>query len=112
MNEFKKMWKYGFTFSGRSTRKDYWMAVLFNVIFAFILGIIAGIIEMPLLSLIYSLAVIIPGWTLGVRRLHDINKSGWFLLLPLIPFVGAIILLVFYCLPSVDEDNRFGEILE
>lgn len=112
MNEFKKMWKYGFTFSGRSTRRDYWMAVLFNIIFAIVIGIVAGIIEMPLLSLIYSLAVIIPGWTLGVRRLHDINKSGWFLLLSLIPFVGSIILLVFYCLPSVDEDNSFGEILE
>lgn len=112
MNEYLKMWKNGFSFSGRSTRRDYWMAVLFNVIFAFVVGIVAGIIEMPLLSLIYSLAVIIPGWTLGVRRLHDINKNGWFLLLPLIPFVGAIILLVFYCLPSVDEDNRFGEILE
>ena len=112
MNEFKKMWKYGFTFSGRSTRRDYWMAVLFNIIFAFVLGIVAGIIKMPFLSLIYSVAAIIPGWALGVRRLHDINKSGWFLLLPLIPLVGAIILLVFYCLPSVDEDNRFGEILE
>lgn len=112
MNEFKKMWKYGFTFSGRATRRDFWMAVLFNAICAFILGIIAGIIELPLLSLLYSLAVLIPGWTLGVRRLHDINKSGWFLLLPLIPLVGSIILIVFYCLPSVDEDNRFGEILE
>ena len=98
--------------SGRATRRDYWMAVLFNIIFAFALGIVAGVIKMPILSLIYSIAVIIPGWTRGVRRLHDINKSGWFLLLPLIPLVGAIILLVFYCLPSVDEDNRFGEILE
>ncbi len=112
MNEFKKMWKYGFKLSGRSTRRDFWMAVLFNMIFAFIVGLVAGIIKLPFLSVVYTLAALIPGWTLGVRRLHDSNKSGWCLLLSLIPLVGAIIVLVFYCLPSVDEGNRFGEILE
>jgi uncharacterized membrane protein YhaH (DUF805 family) len=112
MNEYLKMWKHGFSFAGRSTRKDYWMAVLFNIIFAFVVGMVAGIIDFALLSVLYTLAVIIPGWTLAVRRLHDINKSGWFLLISLIPVVGSIVLLVFYCLPSVEEDNQYGEILE
>ena len=112
MNEFKKMWKYGFSFSGRSSRRDFWMAVLFNFIVSFAVGIVAGILQMPFLTFIYALAAFIPGWTLAVRRLHDINKSGWMLLLSLIPFIGAIIVLVLYCLPSVDTDNRFGEILE
>ena len=112
MNEYLKMWKYGFSFAGRSTRRDYWVAVLFNIIFATIVGTLAGMLDFALLSVLYSLAIIIPGWTLAVRRLHDINKSGWFLLISLIPIIGSIVLLVFYCLPSVEEDNQYGEILE
>ena len=112
MKEFEKMWKYGFTFSGRSTRKDYWMAYLFNIIAIFVLAIIANSIDAPWLVGLYALAEIIPGFALTIRRLHDINKSGWSILLSLIPIVGGLILLIFYCSPSVNESNRFGEILE
>ena len=112
MNEYLKMWRHGLSFAGRSTRRDYWVAVLFNIIFAFVVGTIAGMLDFALLGTLYTLAMIIPGWTLAVRRLHDINKSGWFLLISLIPIIGSIVLLVFYCLPSVEEDNQYGEILE
>ncbi len=112
MEEYKKMWKNYAVFSGRSTRRDYWMAVLFNIIVAFAVGIVAGILKLGFLSLLYSLAIIIPGIALNFRRLHDTNRSAWWLLISLVPFVGSIILLVFYCLPSVDEGNRFGDIVE
>lgn len=112
MEEFKKMWKYGFTFSGRSTRRDFWVAILFNMLVSILVSIVAGILRIPSLSLLYSVAVLVPNWALSIRRMHDINKSGWCLLLGLIPLAGPIFILIFYCLPSVNEGNTYGEILE
>ena len=56
--------------------------------------------------------MIIPMWTLEVRRLHDINKSGWWLLISLIPAIGFIILIIFFATASVDEGNVYGDIVE
>lgn len=112
MEEYKKMWKYGFTFTGRSTRQDYWMAVLFNFLASFVVGFVAGMLQFPSLGLIYSIAILVPSLAMSIRRMHDINKSGWVILLSLIPLVGGIIVLVFHCLPSVNEDNNYGEVLE
>lgn len=101
-------------FSGRAPRKEYWMFFLFNIIIAFGLGIVFGIlkgmanIDLLWISNIYSLAVLCPGIAVGVRRLHDIDKSGWWLLLAFIPFLGAIALIVMYCMDSTPGDNRFG----
>ncbi len=102
-------------FSGRARRKEYWMFVLFNIIFSFVIGFISvflanvtNVTAFLYLSTIYNLAMILPGLSVGVRRLHDTDKSGWFVLLGLIPIVGAIILLVFMCLDSNPGANRFG----
>ena len=112
MEEYKKMWKNYAVFSGRSTRKDYWMAVLMNIIVSFVIGFLSGVVKMPILSGIYSLAVFIPGLSIMVRRFHDVNKSGCFWLMSLIPLVGWIIVLVTLCRGSVEEENRYGDIVE
>lgn len=70
------------TFNGRAKREEYWYFVLFNFILSFILGFIDGIIGMYVLSGLYSLAVLVPSIAIGVRRMHDVGKSGWFLLIP------------------------------
>jgi uncharacterized membrane protein YhaH (DUF805 family) len=89
-------------YNGRARRKEYWMFALFS----FICGLILGII--PILGLIYSLAAILPSVCLGIRRLHDIGKSGWWLLLCLIPLVGVVAFIVFGCLDSQPGENQYG----
>ncbi len=69
-------------FNGRARRKEYWMFVLFNMIISFVLGFVGGLIDFPYISSIYSLAVLVPSIAVGVRRMHDVGKSGWFLLIP------------------------------
>ena len=112
MEEYKKMWRNYVNFSGRSTVRDYWMAALVNFVIGFVIGFVSGAIKFPLLSGLYSLAIIIPSWAVMVRRLHDTNKSGWFCLISLIPVVGSIILIVVLASNSVNEGNRYGDIVE
>lgn len=102
-------------FSSRAQRSEYWFYVLIILIANIILGITdatAGTYSpetnMGLLGSIFSLATIIPGIAVTVRRLHDIDKTGWWLLIGLIPFIGAIWLLVLECLKGTDGENRFG----
>lgn len=100
--------------TGRATRSEYWYFYLFYVIayvIAAILGALLGYISIALGGLptvIVSLALLVPFICVGVRRLHDLNKSGWFLLLGLIPLVGAIILIVFFVQKGTEGDNNFG----
>ena len=89
-------------FEGRARRKEYWMFVLFNVIISLVLGFVAGMIKLPILGTLYSLAVMVPSIAVGVRRMHDTDHSGWWLLLP-------IVNLVFACTDSTPGPNRFGE---
>ncbi len=99
------------TFSGRARRAEYWYFVLFNVIAQFVLAFIIGFVigfaggsmdTINLLCNLVSLAFVIPGLAVCIRRLHDIGKSGWWVLIVLIPIIGAIILLIF----AVQEGNR------
>lgn len=91
-------------FSGRTSRNDFWMFVLFH----FIIMVGLSMIDITLLSGLYGLATIIPFIAITARRLHDTNKSGWWQLLELIPFVGLIVIVIFCAQPAVDEGNRFG----
>lgn len=97
-------------FKGRARRKEYWFFMLFNVIISFVLGVIDGVIGMDIgiLGAIYSLGVFLPSLAVTVRRLHDTDRSGWWILIGLIPLIGAIVLLVFMCLDGNRGDNRFG----
>lgn len=114
MDWYLKVLKNYFGFSGRSRRKEYWMFFLFNVIVAFVLGLVDGVLGLTtetglgMLGLLYSLAVLIPGLAVGVRRLHDIDKSGWWTLIIFLPLIGAIVLLVFAATEGTSGDNRFG----
>ena len=94
-------------FNGRARRKEFWMFFLFNLIAAIILGVIDSMIGIPVLGLIYSLGVLLPSLAVGARRLHDTGKSGWWLLLGLIPLVG-LILIIFWVMDSNPGDNQYG----
>jgi uncharacterized membrane protein YhaH (DUF805 family) len=115
MSWYIKVLKNYAVFSGRARRKEYWMFVLFNLIFSVVLTIIDAVTGMysssaglGVLSGIYSLAVLVPAIAVGVRRLHDTNRSGWWLFIALVPFVGAIILIVFLATNSQPGDNKYG----
>ncbi len=109
LQPYISMWTNYVNFKDRARRRDFWMAFLVNFIVVFILGILVNIASFfGIISGIYSLAILIPMLGLWVRRLHDTGKSGWFLLLGLIPAVGAIILLVFACMDSQPGANQYG----
>ena len=114
-------------FSGRSRRKEFWMFVLLS----FIAAIVAGVIDISLgygttdsyvsdsgfgasatssgpVGIILTLALLIPGIAVSVRRLHDTDRSGWWLLLAFLPLIGAIVLVVFYCLDGTRGPNEYG----
>jgi uncharacterized membrane protein YhaH (DUF805 family) len=102
-------------FSGRSRRKEYWYYVLFVAIISIVLSIIDGLFGTyhrstgaGLLSTIFSLAVLIPSIAVSVRRLHDIDRTGWWVLISLVPLVGWIVLLVFHVQDSTPGTNRYG----
>ncbi|MEO3433885.1 DUF805 domain-containing protein [Inquilinus sp. CAU 1745] len=99
-------------FGGRSSRSEYWYWVLFILLVQLVLGVIESAV-LPITSRgilvgIFGLIVLLPNIAVSVRRLHDIDKSGWWLLIGLIPILGVIVLIVFFCLKGTDGDNRFG----
>ncbi|QDT80584.1 DUF805 domain-containing protein [Gimesia maris] len=102
-------------FSGRARRKEYWMFFLFNILISFVIGILGAIIGETgglitvSLSGLYSLFIFIPSIAVTVRRLHDTNRTGWWILIGLIPFFGAIILFIFMILDSDPNANAYGE---
>jgi uncharacterized membrane protein YhaH (DUF805 family) len=98
------------TFTGRATRKQFWMFVLVSVIISVVLNILQAVLGswVGVLSLIYGLAVLVPSIAISVRRLHDTDRSGWWLLIALVPFVGAIVLIVFYCMEGTAGANQYG----
>lgn len=83
MNYYLNVLRNYATFSGRARRSEYWYFVLFNGIISFVFGFVCGLIQVPELANLYSLAVLIPSIAVGVRRMHDVGKSGWFLLIPI-----------------------------
>jgi uncharacterized membrane protein YhaH (DUF805 family) len=103
-------------FQGRSRRKEYWLFVLGVFIAAIALSIVEAMVGLSgmvagaygPLTLIFFLAILIPAIAVQVRRFHDQDKSGWFVLLGLIPIIGGIIVLVFMCLEGTRGPNRFG----
>jgi len=103
-------------FSGRARRKEYWMFLLFNMIFAFVAAIIDNVVGTASPELgygvfygLYTMAMIIPGIAVIVRRLHDVGKSGWMYFIVLIPFVGVIWLMVLLLTDSDDGENQYGQ---
>ena len=105
-------------FSGRSRRKEYWMFFLFTIMVGIVLGIIDAVLGLNfgsgfgsngVLGSLFSLATLVPSLAVGIRRLHDTDRSAWWLLLVLLPIIGWIVLLVFYCTEGTRGSNRFGD---
>ena len=97
-----------FDFSGRARRKEYWIFSIISAIISVILGFVDGFIGFNLLTGLYGLFVLIPEISLQFRRLHDIDKSAWWLLLLFVPVIGAIVILVFAFLPGTAGPNKYG----
>jgi uncharacterized membrane protein YhaH (DUF805 family) len=115
MNWYLEVLKKYAVFSGRARRKEYWFFTLFSTLISIALAIVDSVIGTfsaeagtGLLGGIYSLAVLIPGIAVSVRRLHDTDHSGWWLLIALAPCIGAIVLLVFMVTDSTPGDNQYG----
>lgn len=124
MKWYLKVLRHYADFSGRARRTEYWMFVLFNLIFACVAMGIDNAIGFTFrftgpdgntipffygyIYVLYSLFVLVPGLAVLVRRLHDVGKSGWMILIALIPLIGAIWLLVLLCTDSQNGPNKWG----
>ncbi len=97
-------------FSGRASRSEFWWFTLFN----FLLNVVASVIDLMMntefVSIVASLALLLPALGVAVRRLHDVDRSGWWILITLIPLIGIIVLIVWYASEGTRGDNRFGPI--
>ena len=108
------MWNYA-NFDGRATRSQYWWFTLANLIIFVALAILAVVLSVTIgeiafgILVIYWVAILLPSIAVTVRRLHDINKSAWWLLIGLIPWIGSIILLILMVLNTYPQPNQYGE---
>ncbi|GLF99404.1 hypothetical protein SYYSPA8_33925 [Streptomyces yaizuensis] len=111
MNWYLTVLKKYATFSGRARRKEYWMFTLFHIVALIALTIVDLILWSPnsFLFFLYAIATFLPSLAVTVRRLHDTGRSGWWILLNLVPLVGWIIVLVFTCLDGEPHDNKWGQ---
>jgi uncharacterized membrane protein YhaH (DUF805 family) len=115
MNWYLEVLKKYAVFSGRARRKEYWYFTLFSTLISLALALIDSQLGTfnseagtGLLGGLYSLAVLIPGIAVSVRRLHDTDHSGWWLFLALVPCIGAIVLFVFTVTDSTPGTNEYG----
>ena len=114
MDWYVQVWKKFAVFTGRARRKEYWVFALINVLIIVGLSVVDSLVGtfdvetgVGLLSGVYALACLIPSISVGIRRLHDTGRSGWWLLLSIIPIVG-LVLLVFLLQDSKPGDNEYG----
>ncbi len=104
-NHFLRVLRRAFDFNTRSSRAEFWWFTLFQILIS-----VAIIIILPVLSTLFSLIVLIPGIAVAIRRLHDIGKSGWWILVLFIPLIGVIVLIVFWIKASEQSSNKWGAI--
>jgi uncharacterized membrane protein YhaH (DUF805 family) len=109
MDWYIKVLKNYANFEGRARRQEYWMFLLINLIIIIVLGVIDGLIgDSGILGMIYSLAVFIPSLAVGIRRLHDIGKTGWWILISFIPIIGFFVLIYFF-VQDGEPENQWGQ---
>ncbi|MET9913977.1 DUF805 domain-containing protein [Streptomyces sp. NPDC006476] len=111
MSWFLEVLKKYAVFSGRARRKEYWMYALFVGIIYVVLSVLTVATKSSAFSIllgVFWLAILLPSLAVGVRRLHDTGRSGWWLLFGIVPLVGSITLLVFSCLDSEPGQNKYG----
>jgi len=102
-------------FSGRARRKEFWLFMLFYYVGALVLAFVDGFAGtfdpetgVAILSTLFSLVFFLPALTVSIRRLHDIDRSGWWFLIGFIPLIGLIVLIVFYVKRGTADQNRYG----
>ena len=108
VKDYKRMFHYYFVFDGRTSRMQFMGAVLINILAGLALELIS--LAIPFLHVVtwlYGLAVIIPLTAMTVRRLHDVNKSGWWVLIGIVPLLN-LLLVVYCCMAEGTGRNRFG----
>ena len=109
MNWYFEVLKKYAVFDGRAHRTEFWLFFLFSFIISLFLGVIVGLVgSLWFITTLYALAVLIPGLAVSVRRLHDTNRSGWWILTGLVPILGWIALLIFYIEDSRPGANQYG----
>lgn len=115
MNWYLAVLKKFAVFSGRARRKEYWYFSLFNILVSIALGMIDGVAGtfspeagIGLLGGIYGFVMLLPTLAVLVRRLHDTDHSGWWVLIGFVPLIGAVVLLIFMIRDSTPGTNRFG----
>jgi uncharacterized membrane protein YhaH (DUF805 family) len=108
MNWYVKVMKNYFNVEGRARRTEYWMYFLVYLGIIVVASILDAVVGMGLIGGLVALAHLIPSITVGVRRMHDIGRSGWFLLVGLIPLIGWIILLYWAVKEGDPQDNAYG----
>jgi len=89
MNYYIKALKNYAKFDGRATRSEFWYFVLFNVLISIVLGFVGGLVHLGFLGSLYYLAVLVPSIAVGVRRMHDVDKAGWFIIIPIYDLILA-----------------------
>ncbi len=115
MNWYLQVLKKYAVFDGRARRTEFWMFVLFNFIISLVLGFLDGMFGtvsgtgVGLLGGLYMLVVLIPGLAVSIRRLHDTNRSGWWVLIGLVPIIGWIIAIIFYAQEGTRGPNQYGQ---
>lgn len=95
-------------FEGRASRPEYWYFFLFYVVLYVVAIVLDSMLGMGFATLLVSLGLLAPSLSVGARRLHDINKSGWWQLICLVPLLGALFLLYLYAQKGNEGENRFG----
>lgn len=121
VDAIKSAYRNYITFSGRAARSEYWWFALFNVVVATVIGLVEGggsghmggggmmySYNAGIIGTLWSLGNLLPGLALAVRRLHDKDRSGWWLLIGIIPLIGWIVLLYWYVTKGTEGSNRFG----
>ena len=97
-------------FQGRAPRSELWWFLLFSLLLGAAVGAVAAVGETlsGILNLVVSIALLVPTIAVQMRRLHDTDRSGWWILIGLVPLVGAVVLIIFYLQRGTGGDNRFG----
>jgi uncharacterized membrane protein YhaH (DUF805 family) len=95
-------------FSGRAIRSEFWYWVLFVILVEIVTSIIDYILGHQITTPLFGLAVFLPGVAISIRRLHDTDRTGWWIFIGLIPLIGAILLIVWYCTRGTVGPNRYG----
>ena len=114
MSWYLRVLKQYAVFRGRARRREYWMFILVQLLLIIALAFVDAMLgttvddDFGIVSLVFVLLTALPGIAVGVRRLHDTGRSGWWLLLNFIPLIGQLVLLVFYASDGTPGDNRYG----